>query len=147
MSISTSSSDIDSSNKQGTSFTSSCVQFVAGTGETDEETDAHGDEDSGRNVPLRLDKLVSNWSCQMLKISDAVGSPARPRVASNAHLGSKAMHEDVKNYLKQFPLSCKGQFEQDYIHELEYAAMYRGEIPKNNNCPYKTAGERQERIR
>ena len=123
---------------------------LTGTGETDEETDADSDEDSGRNVPLRLDKLVSAWSCQMLKISDGVGSPTRPRVVSNAHLGSKAMQEDVKKYLQQFPLNRKGQFEQDYIHELEYAAMHRGEIPKNNNWGfylYKTAGERQERMR
>ena len=38
---------------------------------------------------------------------------------------------------------------QDCLHELEYGAMYRGEIPKNNNWGfylYKTAKDRQKRI-
>ena len=38
---------------------------------------------------------------------------------------------------------------QDCLHEREYAAMYRGLIPKNNNWGfylYKTAKDRQKRI-
>ena len=38
---------------------------------------------------------------------------------------------------------------QDCLHEREYGAMYRGEIPKNNNWGfylYRTAKDRQKRI-
>ena len=116
-------------------------------GDTDDETD---EEDSGKNVPLRLDRIILSWSSQMLKIDDDDSLPDRPRVVSNAHLGTQEMEDDVKNYIKSFPLNRQQQFEQDYTHELEYRAMYQNEIPRNNNWGfylYKTARERQERIR
>ena len=39
---------------------------------------------------------------------------------------------------------------QDFLHEMEYRAMYRGEINKDNNWGfylYKTAKDRQQRIK
>ena len=118
-------------------------------GETDDESDDEGDPSSGRDVPLSLDKIILLFSCQMLEI-DGDEKPERPRIVSNAHLGTQEMEEDVKNYIKGFPLNRQQQFQQDYTHELEYRAMYQNEIPRCNNWGfylYKTARERQERIR
>ena len=43
------------------------------------------------------------------------------------------MRNDTEMYLKQFPLDPSRLYEQDCMHELEYGAMYRGEISKDNN--------------
>ena len=83
-------------------------------GDTDNETDDEDDRGSGRDVPLRLDKIIMLWSCQMLNIDDNDNmAPDRPRVVSNAHLGTQEMEDDVKNYIASFPLKREQQFKQD----------------------------------
>ena len=59
------------------------------------------------------------------------------------------MRNDTEMYLKQFPLDPSRLYEQDCMHELEYGAMYRGEIPKDNNWGfylYMTAKDRHKRM-
>ena len=92
-------------------------------GESDVETEDEDDFDSvDKNTPLKLDSMVLSWSCQMLRINtDTQQQPQRPRTITKAHLISKSMEDDVRQYLSQFPLKRKQQFEQDFIHELEYS--------------------------
>ena len=52
--------------------------------------------------------------------------------------------------LTQSPTPTLDPNQQDFTHVLEYRAMYENRIPRNNNWGfylYKTAVERQERIR
>ena len=124
-------------------------ELVSETGETDDDTDDESVEETGKDIPLDLENEVLVWSAKILKLEDNNTLPDRPRAVSNAYLATKEMQEDVEKYLQEFPLNRKKQFEQDYIHELEYSAMYRGEIPRCNNWGfylYKTARERQQRI-
>ena len=73
----------------------------------------------------------------------------RPRIVSSASEDVKSMQQDVKKYLRTFPLNPHRLYKQDFLHEMEYRAMYFGEISKNNNWGfylYKTAVDRQSRM-
>ena len=134
-----------------------------GEGETDEESDENADDDArpSRMVGLPLTKLVSAWTFQMFNLdplSLATGDATldRPALDADANRGLTASHadlegmrEDTREYIKRFPLSPTRLYEQDCMHEMEYAAMYRGQIPKDNNWGfylYMTATHRQKRI-
>ena len=113
-------------------------------GETD-ESDQDDTNRPSRMVGLPLTKLVSAWTFEMLNLdplSLGTGDAAlnRPEtgvganfVLSGARADLEAMREDTRRYIKQFPLSPSRLYEQDCMHEMEYAEMYRGTIPKDNN--------------
>ena len=119
-------------------------------GVIEEESDASVDEDeddqSSRDVLIPLEKMIGDWTLKMLNLDVNTG---RPRIVSSASEDIKSMKEDVKKYISKFPPGPCEEYEQDFMHEMEYRAMYHGEIPKNNNWGfylYKTARDRQKRI-
>ena len=117
-------------------------------GETDESDEGDNDEEEDSKV-LPLMDLISTWTCKMLKLSSNMCHTDRPRVVSSASEDVKAMKKDFRKYLGSFPLDPHREYEQDFLHEMEYRSMYLGEIPKNNNWGfylYKTAADRQTRI-
>ena len=113
----------------------------------DESDGSVNEEDQpSRDVVIPLEKIIGHWSLKMLNLDVNRG---RPRIVSSASEDIKSMKEDVKNYLGKFPPGPCEEYEQDFMHEMEYRAMYNGEIPKNNNWGfylYKTARDRQKRI-
>ena len=96
-----------------------------------EESDVSADEDqSSRDVLIPLEKIIGNWTLKMLNLDVNTG---RPRIVSSASEDIKDMKDDVRKYISKFPPGPCEEYEQDFMHEMEYRAMYNGEIPKNNN--------------
>ena len=114
------------------------------------DNDSNSDEDdrTSRDIVIPLEKILSKWTLKILHLEDSANED-RPRIVSEASEEFRGMKEDLKNYLGTFPPTPCKEYEQDFLHEMEYRAMYAGEIPKNNNWGfylYKTAHDRHKRM-
>ena len=93
---------------------------VGDTDQSDEETDT-----PSRDVQIPLDKMVREWSFQMLKLDPtAILDPQvrveRPRSVTAAHADLESMREDVGEYLKQFPRDPRQLYKQVRVIDCFY---------------------------